>query len=181
MNFDIGVHDGRRLRARPLVPDDRDGLIEMARRSTPEDLRLRFFSMVKLVDGPLLERLTHIDPEAEVALVVFDPASADGGTEILGVVRLHHGKGGSVGELAVIVRSDLKGRGIGHDLMSLILKLAAERGLTRVIGDVLSENRTMLQLVRDLGGRIESRGPAPGITRVSFDVRPSDQARRPTP
>ena len=55
------------------------------------------------------------------------------------MVRLNHEKGASVGEFAVMVRSDLKHQGIGHELIILILRLAAERGITRVTGDVLWE------------------------------------------
>ena len=43
---DIVTRHGRRLRLRPIGPDDDDEVIEMGRRSTPEDLRLRFFSAI---------------------------------------------------------------------------------------------------------------------------------------
>jgi acetyltransferase len=170
MTFDLGVHGGQRLLARQITPEDTDALLDFAQRSTAEDLRLRFFSRIRPVHGPLVERLTHIDPETAIALVAVDPASEAGCKEILGVVRLNHEKGAATGELAVMVRSDLKHRGIGHELITLILKLAAERGITRVVGDVLAENRAMLRLVRDLGGRPEARGPEPGIVRVAFET-----------
>jgi len=168
MEFDLGDHDGQRLRARPITPKDADALLDFAERSTREDLRLRFFSMIKPAHGPLLDRLTHVDAETAIALVAFDPAVS--WEEILGVVRLNHEKGASEGEFAVMVRSDLKGHGIGHELLCLILRLAGERGITRVVGDVLAENRPMLHLVRDLGGRVEGHGPEVGIIRVVFET-----------
>ncbi len=174
MAFDLGVHGGQRLMARPITPDDVDALLAFAQRSTPEDLRLRFFTRIKPVHGPLADRLTHIDPETAIALVAFDPVSDAARIEILGVVRLNHEKGASVGEFAVMVRSDLKHQGIGHELIILILRLAAERGITRVTGDVLWENRAMLRLVQELGGRVENHGPEPDVIRVVFETPPSE-------
>jgi hypothetical protein len=65
---EIVTIEGRRLRLRPIGPDDDDALIDMARRSTPDDLRLRFF--------------TPNPPGAGAAGFVADPLrprSAEGG------------------------------------------------------------------------------------------------------
>jgi acetyltransferase len=168
MTYDIGVHDGRPLMARPLEAEDEDAIVDLAHRSTHEDLRLRFFSMVELEGSALLHRLSHVDPATTVALAAFDPAAV--GREILAIVRLSHEPGATEGEFAIVVRSDLKGQGIGHALMELILHLAPERGLTRVFGDVLAENQAMLHLIHELGAKVAPRGPSPGIMRVYFDL-----------
>jgi acetyltransferase len=65
------------------------------------------------------------------------------------------------------VRSDLKGRGLGFQLMRDILACAGQRGIKKVYGDVLAENTTMLQMADELG--FVREGTEDGIVRISID------------
>ena len=56
---------------------------------------------------------------------------------LLGVVRLHADANHQTGEYAILVRSDLKGRGLGCQLMQLIIDYARNEGLQRIEGQVL--------------------------------------------
>lgn len=166
---DIVTIEGRRLRLRPIGPDDEDALIDMARRSTPDDLRLRFFSAVRPEPGPLVTALTHYDHSRQRAAGAYDPALPRGPTELLGVGRMTWQPDLSRGEFAIMVRSDLKGHGLGHCLMSEMLGWAVDLGLPRVDGEVLPENSAMLRMVRSCGGVILPRGPDFRTVRVAFD------------
>ena len=75
---------------------------------------------------------------------------------MLGVARLHNNAADDAGEYAVVVRSDLKGHGLGWQLMQLIIDYAKLRGLREIDGEVLRENKTMLDMCRHLGFEIES-------------------------
>jgi acetyltransferase len=141
----------------------------MGRRSTPDDLRLRFFSAVRPEPGPLVSALTHFDHSRQRAAGAYDPELPEGPKELLGVVRLHWEADHSVGEFAVMVRSDLKGHGLGYCLMRAMLGWAADLGLDRVEGDVLPENTAMLHMVRSCGGRTLPHGPDLHTVRVAFD------------
>ena len=55
------------------------------------------------------------------------------------------------GEYAILVRSDLKGRGLGWALMRIIIEYARWLGLKAIEGQVLRENTTMLAMCRELG------------------------------
>lgn len=166
---DIVTIEGRRLRLRPIGPDDDDALIDMARRSSPDDLRLRFFSAVRPEPGPLVSSLTHYDHDRQRAVGAYDPELPGGPRELLGVVRLTWSSDHSRGEFAVMVRSDVKGHGLGHCLMAEMLGWAVDLGLARVDGDVLPENTAMLRMVRSCGGVILPRGPDLHTVRVTFD------------
>ena len=82
-----------------------------------------------------------------MAFVAIEQATS----AMLGVVRLHSDANYESGEYAILVRSDLKGRGLGWLLMQLIIEYARAEGLKRIEGQVLSENRTMLEMCRELG------------------------------
>jgi acetyltransferase len=160
--------EGRRLRLRPVGPDDDDEAVELGRRSTPDDLRLRFFTAVRPEPGPLVSMLTDFDHSRQRAAGAYDPDSPRGPHELLGGVRLIWERDLSRGEYAIMVRSDFKGHGLGYCLMQEMLGWAHDLGLARVEGDVLSENTPMLRMVRSCGGVILPRGPDFQTIRVAF-------------
>jgi acetyltransferase len=164
----VVTREGRRLRLRPIGPDDDDHLIEMGRRSTPEDLRLRFFSPIRPQPGPLVAKLTHFDHDHHRVVGAYDPELPRGPEELLGGVRLIWEVDLSRGEFAIMVRSDLKRHGLGHCLMAEMLGWAVDLGLARVDGEVLGENAAMLRLVRSCGGEILPRGSDPSVVNVTF-------------
>ena len=166
----ITLRDGQTLRVRPIRPEDAPALVEAGRRTSPEDLRLRFFGAMKTLPPWMAARLSQIDYDREMALIAFDPNQAAGPQEILGVVRLICDPDNTQGEFAIIVRSDQKGHGLGYCLMQEMLAWARRRGLAKVVGEVLMENAAMLHMVSDLMGVVESRDAEHRIAHVCFDL-----------
>ena len=91
---------------------------------------------------------------------------------ILGLVRLKEELDEETAEFAILVRSRLKGHGLGWLLMQRVIDYAKEKGLRRVYGDVLAENMAMLQMCAELGFREEDIGS--GMKRVVLDLENSD-------
>ena len=146
--LDLG--DGTKMFVRPLRPEDEALLKKFLERTTPDDLRLRFFAPVKHFSHAFLARLTQLDYGRAIAFAALDGASGD----LLGVVRLHADSNYESAEYAVLVRSDLKGHGIGWQLMDLIIRYARSEKLECIEGQVLQENTTMLDMCRELGFQI---------------------------
>jgi acetyltransferase len=161
---EIETQSGRRFLLRPIRPEDEGALVDMLRRSSREDLRLRFFGALKEFNHPFAARLTQIDYDREMALVAIQPGSA----ELLGVVRLSADPDKEAAEFAVMVRSDMKGTGLGYSLMCRILSYARESGIGRVFGDVLRENERMLRMARELGFAIQR--PDDGSDTVTVEI-----------
>jgi len=167
---EVAIPDGRRFLLRPIRPEDAPRLREMLGRTDPEDIRLRFFAPLKTLSPALCARLTQIDYDREMALVAVGLDEGEP-APYCGVVRLMADPDNQRAEYAVIVRSDLKGRGLGHRLMREILAYAERRGIREVFGEVLRENRTMLRLCEELGFRREPSPADPDIVEVRYDVR----------
>ena len=72
-------------------------------------------------------------------------------------------------EFAILVRSRLKGHGLGWLLMQRVIDYAKEKGLRRVYGDVLAENASMLQMTAELGFHAEDIGS--GMRRVALNLQ----------
>ncbi|SDS52481.1 bifunctional acetate--CoA ligase family protein/GNAT family N-acetyltransferase [Bradyrhizobium canariense] len=148
----IEVKDGWRVFVRPIRPEDEPLIHELLRQVTSEDLRLRFFASMKEFSHAFIARLTQLDYARAMAFVAFDEAT----NEIVGVVRIHSDSIYETAEYAILLRSDLKGRGLGWTLMQLIIEYARSEGLKTISGDVLAENSVMLAMCRDLGFEVKA-------------------------
>ncbi len=111
--------------------------IRIVLRDNPDDLRLRYFAAMREVSPELIDKLVHYDPKHAMAFIAIEEASG----RMLGVVRLHDDPGGENAEFAIIVRSRLKGHGLGWLLMKHMIAYAKEKGLKTVRGQVLAENQ----------------------------------------
>ena len=76
---------------------------------------------------PFVARLTQIDYARAMAFVAHRRLKHD----ILGVVRMHSDSAYESAEYAILVRSDLKGRGLGWALMQLVIDYANQKDCRR--------------------------------------------------
>jgi acetyltransferase len=160
---------GRRILLRPLRPEDLPQHREFLRHVTPEDMHTRFLGAVRELPDSELAYLTQIDYERAMAFIA-EAANGPGGRETLGVARAHADPDNVTAEFAVLVRSDLKGRGLGSLLMQKLIRCCRARGIQWITGDVLVDNVRMLQLSAAHGFKTE---PArEGTVRITLEVQP---------
>jgi acetyltransferase len=147
---EIKLEDGSMFTVRPIRPGDAAGLADMARRTSAEHLRLRFHGAVRDLAPGAAARLTQIDYDREMAFVASTPDGA-----IAGVARIVFDPDFAAAEYAIIVRSDVQGRGLGRGMLGGLLQYARDRGAGRVWGVVLAENESMLTMAREMGAALE--------------------------
>jgi|SRR5579862_2423729 acetyltransferase len=162
-------HRGRQLQLRPIRPEDTPRHREFLSRVTPRDLYTRFFSGVHEVPESDVAHFTHIDYDREMAFVAVAAGGAEAG-DILGVARVCADQGFRGAEFAVLVRSDLKGQGLGRVLMEKLIHYCRERGIGELRGSVLMENAAMLRLAHALGFRL--RGTEQNVGEIVLDLAP---------
>lgn len=158
----LQVDDGWKLLARPIRPEDEPLILEFLNHVTSQDKRLRFFAPMKEFNHEFIARLTQLDYARAMAFVAFDEATS----KIIGVVRIHSDSMYESAEYAILLRSDLKGKGLGWALMQLIIEYAKFEGLKTIKGDVLQENSVMLKMCRELGFDLNTDSTEPGICNV---------------
>ena len=142
-----------RILLRPIKPEDGAAHIEFFRALDREDVRLRFFSYLGELVPAQLARFTQIDYDREMAFIATR-SRAHGGSETLGVVRGVADPDNERAEFAIIVRSDLKGRGLGSALMRKLIDYFASRGTTTLVGEMAAGNQAMARLATDAGFEI---------------------------
>jgi acetyltransferase len=96
----------------------------------------------------------------------------------MGAVRLHADANHESGEYAILLRSDLKGQGLGWLLMRLMIEWARHEGLRHVEGQVLRENTVMLEMCSGLGFAIRSDRDDPDIKVVTLAVADMPEEQR---
>jgi acetyltransferase len=161
----VSGREGRSFGLRPIKPEDAAEIQAMIAGTDPEDIRMRFFTALRALPDALVKRLTQIDYDREMAFVATDPAG--GGA---GVVRLSCDPDFDRAEYAIIVRSDLKGQGLGRAMMEHILSYARARGVRTVFGEVLAENKSMRGLAQRLGFSETFAPGEPGVVEVSLKL-----------
>ena len=126
----VALPDGRLVFIRPIRPEDEPLVRLFFAKVTEEDLRLRFFAPVKDLTHAFIARLTQLDYSRAIAFIAIAKETG----EMLGAVRLHADANHEDAEFAILVRSDLKGRGLGWLLMQLMLEYARTEGLHKSAG-----------------------------------------------
>jgi acetyltransferase len=129
-----------------------------------EDARLRFFRAARPSEAQIWA-FTHFDRSRAAAIAAIGVEDCD----LYGIARLHKVEDGS-GEFAVIVRTDIKGLGLGRALLARILAAAPSIGVTEVFGLVLPENTAMLALLHEFGFRVEPDSAEHGVLRANFNA-----------
>lgn len=166
----VALRDGSSVFVRPVRPEDEPLYRTFIPQVTDEDMRLRFFAPVKELSHAFIARLTQLDYARAMAFIAVDEAG-----KMLGVVRLHASSDYASGEFAILVRSDLKGRGLGWQLMQLILEYARKEGIGTVEGQVLRGNTTMLDMCRELGFTVAADPRDMDIVLVKLALAPSGE------
>lgn len=163
----LELADGKRVFMRPVRPEDEALFRTFFARVSDEDLRLRFFQTIRHFSHEFIAQLTQLDYARSIALMAIDPESG----EMLGAVRLHADANYDHGEYGILVRSDLKGQGLGWRLMQVMIEYARWLGLNSIEGEVLQENRVMIEMCRALGFSVVTNPDDPSLVNVSLQVR----------
>lgn len=157
---------GRTLVIRPVLPEDEPSLKAMFARLTPEEVRLRFFTPKAELTHATAARMSQIDYDRDMGLVVAEPG-APGRAAVHGMVHLSADADLERAEFAIMLAHDMAGLGLGPVMMRRILDVARAMGLREVFGEVLTENRAMLRLCEVLGFARHGSADDPGVVHVS--------------
>jgi acetyltransferase len=171
------MRGGEQYTIRPIHPDDADMLQTLVRSLSSESRYFRFVSSMHELPPQMLSRFTLIDYDREMALVAVyteRKAGEDGEmvetSRIVGVSRYITNPDSSSCEFSLVVADDFGGRGLGSRLMLSIMDVAREKGLTEIVGLVLTNNPGMLKLMKSLGYSIKAYPDDPDFRLVTHPL-----------
>ena len=140
---------GGEILLRPIRPEDEPLEREMLRTLSDESLRYRFFRVIKNISHEMLTRFCNIDYDREMAIVA--EVKEHGERKIIGIGRLIIEPDFKQGEYAVVVHDTYQRKGIGYKLVDMLIGIGQEKGLEKIYGMVLLDNRGMLKICERLG------------------------------
>lgn len=155
---------------RPIRPGDEAQHLEFLARIDPQDIRMRIFYSRRTIEPSELARLTQIDYAREISFVAVR-TGPDGREETLGTVRAISDPDNVEAEFGIIVRSDLKGTGLGAVLMDKLIRTLRAGGTRRLVATVLKENVRMLALQRRLGFVDRGADASDGTCEIALDLQ----------
>lgn len=144
----IATRDGLNLNIRPAAPEDERALADFFGQLSPQDLRFRFLSAMKQVGPDFARQLADIDHRQTENLLAFDDRN-----QLVATAMIAAPEGTDDAEVAVAVRSDLKGRGIGWSMLDHACDYARSRGFKAVHSMQLSDDRAAIALEEEMGFR----------------------------
>jgi acetyltransferase len=127
--------------------------------------------MLRELSPKMLKQMTEIDYHNQMAMIAVTPSHHYDVQIAVGRYVVY--PNGEDCEFAIAVSDGWQKKGIATALMRLLIEAARERGLKRMIGEVLTSNSKMLHFVRSLGFRIATDPADPRQIRAILDLNPA--------
>jgi acyl-CoA synthetase (NDP forming)/GNAT superfamily N-acetyltransferase len=153
---------------RPITADDRDDVARLHEGLSPENSRLRFFSVSKLAAPKYVEHLMAAHGAELLALGLWRRG------RLMGVATAEVSDPPSA-EIAFVVSDDAHGLGIATLLLEHLAAAARTAGIRRFSAEVLVDNAPMLQVMRDAGFTVVRRS-AQGVVAIEMDTSDTAEA-----
>ncbi|KPI19056.1 CoA-binding domain protein [Actinobacteria bacterium OK074] len=160
--------DGSTVCIRPAAPGDHDQLAGFYEEMSPENVRLRFFTVSRRSAALAADRACGRPHPGYRALL----AETQG--RVVGLAEYDTGGAGrDSAEISIAVADGLHHRGVGTLLVEHLVSAARAEGIDTFTADALSENHEVLRLFADLGLRTERRFEGPE-TRCTIRLTEDD-------
>jgi RimJ/RimL family protein N-acetyltransferase len=146
------LKDGSSVAVRTILAGDREAIADAFASLDRESVYTRFFTYRKELPEEELRRLTEVDFEHVVALVVTEQAV--GSERLLGGGRYCSEQpllAARSAELAFVTADEHHGRGIASLILKHLVLIARDQGLAELEADVLADNQPMLAVFRRSG------------------------------
>lgn len=143
----LETRDGLLLDVRPAYAEDEGLLAAFFEKVSDEDRRFRFLAASRHVSHDQLVPLTRVDHWRTESFLAFERETG----ALVASAMLACDAAMDTGEVAVAVRRDFRGRGVGWTMLDLLASEARKRGLKRVISIEDRENHAAIELEREKG------------------------------
>lgn len=167
----VVLRDGTPAWVWPLLPTDREALVEEFEHLSPESRRRRFLRPVMHLSDAMLQHLVdEVDGLDHVALVLM----AEVGDDLVpaGIARcVRYPQQREAADVAVTVKDDWHGRGVATALLDVLMR-SRPYGVTHLLTEVAADNPASLAMLRRLGPtKVMDTGM--GILDVEVDLESS--------
>lgn len=149
----ITLRDGARVLLRPLVPDDRQALLDLF---LPTPLEERRFMRHNVADAELVSGWAD-----NIRYDKIFPLVAVVGERLVGIATLHYGEAAARhrGEVRAFLSKDFRRRGLGTKMIQALIDVAKRRSLylleAQIVRDLASDIKAMQKVGFEVVGTLE--------------------------
>jgi acetyltransferase len=164
LETEIRTPEGQVYKVRPIKPEDEPALRRFAEEVDTQDLWHGFFAPLRDRTHETAARLSQIDYDREMTLVAWE---AD---RVAGLVRSLADADRDASECAVIIRRDLRQKGLAKQLLQALLSTIAILGIRKAVLIFPSDETRMLNIAADMAFVV---GPMPAeasLLRATKDL-----------
>ncbi|MEM0910194.1 MAG: bifunctional acetate--CoA ligase family protein/GNAT family N-acetyltransferase [Pseudomonadota bacterium] len=147
------LYTGETLTIRPIRPEDAQIEKDFVDGLSSQSKYFRFMQRIRSLTQHMLVRFTQIDYDLEMALIAV--IDNEGQEQEIGVARYVTNIDRTSCEFAIVVADEWQKNGIASRLMEALIASAVEKGLRKMEGTVLSENKAMLAFCQRLNFDVE--------------------------
>ncbi|ACN13511.1 conserved hypothetical protein [Desulforapulum autotrophicum HRM2] len=163
----LKLKNGQEIFLRPIMELDRHLLVDLFNRMSPQSVYLRFLRHLNSLPESIINRLINIDYHSNFALVaVLKKNKKDA---IVSIGRYGYDPDEDGTELAVAVRDDWQQVGLGKKMLSKVVSIAIDHGITNFIGMMDPQNTAIQKLLVNLGYKVRYSMES-GFYRVEITV-----------
>jgi acyl-CoA hydrolase/GNAT superfamily N-acetyltransferase len=161
----VSLGDGTQVLLRPIKPTDERMEQELLYSLSDRSVYLRFFSSTSAFPHEKVQYFTTVDYDEHMAIVAID--EGDGEQQMVGVGRYVKEKDSDMAELALLVKDDWQGKGLGTLMHKYLEDIARAHKIGGFKAEVLEQNKRALQLFTKQGGNVKSEYDQ-GVYRASY-------------
>jgi acyl-CoA hydrolase/GNAT superfamily N-acetyltransferase len=158
----------REVFIRPIKAVDEDKLRSFFHKLSDQNVYMRYFTHIRSLPQKVLKRFSDIDYHKDMALVALYPPKTTQ-QEIVGIGQWIIDERGGMPELALQVRDDWQGQGLGKFLFLRLIEMAKSYKIIKLKADVLSDNKAM-NLVFETAGIHYHKKTEIGVCSYVFDL-----------
>lgn len=162
----LTTRSGFEFHVRPVAPSDEEGLTAFFNHVTKDDLRFRFLSSIPKVGKEMLSYLINVDHDHKEDFLAFD---IDDKT-IIASAMIGASEDKSVAEVAIVVRSDYKNRGMSWTFLEYVVNEARRSGIKKLQSIESRQNHAAIELEREMGFTAKSYPGDATLMLLEFDL-----------
>ncbi len=163
---DLVTRSGLAFHVRPVRPEDEPALAAFFTHVSPEDIRFRFLSPVREVGHERLAAMTQIDYWRTMTFLGF----ADDGETVIAAATLAADPDRLRAEVAISIRSELKGRGIAWTLLEHVISYAKAEGIGAIESVESADSAAAIDLEREMGFTVRPDPGDPALRIVRLEL-----------
>lgn len=155
--YPIQLKDGTLVQLRPVHPVDRQQATAFRMQLSDKSIRDRFLGYIPSVSEKLINRLTKINYDREMAIVA---ERIEGTTKFAIAVARIVGEGDTLdkAEFALIIADDWQGKGLGNQMTDYMIHIAKDMGFQKLYALLFSHNTQMKNILEKRGFVFQPEG-----------------------